>query len=52
MRFYGGESDISYISLRTADLLDEPGYITAACLRMRRLQGTPFATVDLIHGVA
>ena len=49
---HGGEPGVAYFFLRMADLLDEPGFVTAAELRMRRLKGTPFATVDLIHGAA
>jgi lantibiotic modifying enzyme len=49
---HGGEPGVAYFFLRLAELLDEPGYIQAAELRMRRLRGAPFATVDLIYGAA
>jgi serine/threonine protein kinase len=47
-----GESGVAYSFLRLAELLDAPGYVTAAELRMRRLRGTSPATVDLIYGSA
>ncbi|MGE0544969.1 MAG: lanthionine synthetase LanC family protein [Dehalococcoidia bacterium] len=47
-----GEPGVAYFFLRLAELLGEPGYIQAAELRLRRLRGTPFATVDLIYGTA
>lgn len=47
-----GEPGVSYFFLCLAELLGEPGFVTAAELRMRRLQGVPFATVDLTDGAA
>lgn len=47
-----GEAGISSFFLCLAELLDEPGFVTAGELRMRRLQGAPFATADLTHGAA
>jgi hypothetical protein len=47
-----GEAGVSSFFLWLAELLDEPAYVTAAELRMRRLQGAPFVTVDLTHGAA
>ena len=47
-----GEPGISYFFARLPELLDEPGFVTAAELRMRRLDGVPFTTVDLTHGAA
>jgi len=49
---HGGEPGVSYFFLRLAALLDEPGYVTAAELRIRRLQGAAFSTIDLIYGTA
>jgi hypothetical protein len=50
--FHGGEPGIAYFFLRLAELLNEPGYIQAAELRMRRLRGAPYETVDLLYGAA
>lgn len=50
--FHNGEPGVAYFFLRLAELLDEPGYAQAAELRMRRLHGAPFATVDLLYGAA
>jgi len=47
-----GEPGVAYFFLCLAELLDEPGFVAAAQLRMRRLQGVSFATVDLTHGAA
>jgi hypothetical protein len=47
-----GEPGVAYFFLRLAELLDERGYVTAAELRVRRLRGTPFPTVDLMYGTA
>ena len=49
---YGGEPGIAYVFIRLAQLLDEPGYVTAAELRMRRIRDAPFVTSDLMHGRA
>jgi hypothetical protein len=49
---HGGEPGIAYFFLRLAELLHEPAYIQAAELRMRRLHGAPFETVDLLYGAA
>jgi lantibiotic modifying enzyme len=49
---HGGEPGVAYFFLRLADLLDAPGYVTAAELTMRRLRGTSPVTVDLIYGTA
>jgi lantibiotic modifying enzyme len=49
---HGGEPGVAYFFLRLAELLDEPHYVTAAELRMRRLRNAPRVTVDLIHGTA
>src|SRR6202035_5122368 len=45
-----GEAGVAYFFLRLAELLDEPGYLQAAELRLRRLRGASFRTVDLIYG--
>lgn len=50
--FHNGEPGVAYFFLRLAELLDEPGYVQAAELRMRRLRGAPFTTVDLLYGAA
>lgn len=49
---YGGEPGVASFFLRLAELLDEPHYVTATDLRMRRLRGAPFVTTDLLHGAA
>ena len=49
---YGGEPGVSYFFLRLAELLEEPGYITAAEMRMRRLKGAIPSTIDLFYGTA
>jgi lantibiotic modifying enzyme len=38
--------------VRLAELLDEPGYLTAARMRARRMAGVPFLTLDLMDGTA
>jgi hypothetical protein len=49
---YCGESGVGWLMLRLAHLLDEPGYLTAAELRARRLRGVRHATLDLLEGAA
>lgn len=49
---HGGEPGVAYFFVRLAELLDQPAYVTAAELRVRRLRGAPFLTLDLIHGSA
>jgi lantibiotic modifying enzyme len=50
--FYEGEAGVAYFFLRLADLLDAPGYVRAAELRLRRLRGASCRTVDLMYGSA
>ena len=47
-----GEPGIAFFLVRIAEILDEPGYITAAELRMARLKGVSPLTSDLTHGAA
>jgi serine/threonine protein kinase len=47
-----GDPGISYFFMCLTELLHEPGFAMAAELRMRRLEGAPFATVDLSDGTA
>jgi len=47
-----GEPGVTHFLLRLADLLNAPGYVTAAELRMRRLRGAQPITLDLIYGTA
>ena len=49
---YGGEPGIAFFFLRLAQLLNEPSYVVAADLRLRRLRGAPIATLDLLDGAA
>jgi len=49
---HGGEGGVAYFFLRLATLLDEPGYVRAAELRLRRLRGAVAGTVDLLYGTA
>ena len=49
---HGGEPGIAFLFVRLADLLDEPGYRTAADLRLRRFCGASAATEDLLYGTA
>jgi hypothetical protein len=50
--FHGGEPGVAFFFVRLAELLDEPHYVTAAELRMRRLHDAPIAVEDLIYGSA
>lgn len=50
--FHNGEAGIAYFLLRLADLLEQPGYIDAAVMRLRRLRGATCPTVDLMYGSA
>jgi hypothetical protein len=47
-----GDAGVALFFLRLASLLEEPGYVTAAQLRARRLEGVPFETLDLVNGAA
>jgi hypothetical protein len=49
---HDGEAGIAYFFLRLAELLEAPGYVTAAELRMRRLRGAAARTIDLMYGTA
>jgi hypothetical protein len=49
---HDGEAGVAYFLLRLAELLDAPGYVAAAELRLRRLRGAPARTVDLMYGTA
>jgi hypothetical protein len=48
--FHSGEAGVAFFFLRLADLLDTPGYVAAADLRLRRLRGATSLTVDLMYG--
>ncbi|MDQ2638226.1 MAG: protein kinase [Actinomycetota bacterium] len=50
--FHNGEAGIAYFLLRLADLLEQPGYVDAAVMRLRRLRGATCPTVDLMYGSA
>jgi hypothetical protein len=47
-----GDAGVALFFLRLASLLEEPGYVAAALLRARRLEGVPFETLDLVNGAA
>jgi serine/threonine protein kinase len=49
---HGGEPGVAHFFVRVAALLDEPCFVTAAELRMRRLRDAPPTTVDVMHGTA
>ncbi len=49
---HDGEAGVAYFFLRLAELLDAPGYVAAADLRLRRLRGASCHTVDLMYGTA
>lgn len=50
--FHCGESGLAYFFSRMAELLDEPGYIDAAAMRLRRLRGALCHTADVMYGTA
>jgi lantibiotic modifying enzyme len=50
--FHSGEAGIAYFFVRIAELLEAPGYLDAAVIRLRRLRGAPWQTVDLMYGLA
>lgn len=50
--FHSGEAGVAFFFLRLAELLDAPGYIAAADLRLRRLRGATSRTVDVMYGTA
>ena len=47
-----GEAGVAYFFTRLAQLLDEPGYIDAAAMRLRRLRGAMSHTLDVMYGTA
>ena len=47
-----GEAGLAYFFARLARLLDEPGYLDAAAMRLRRLRGAECHTLDLMYGTA
>lgn len=50
--FHSGEAGIAFFFLRLAELLDTPGYVAAADMRLRRLRGAASLTIDLMYGTA
>jgi hypothetical protein len=50
--FHSGEAGVAFFFLRLAELLDQPGYLAAADLRLRRLRGAVPVTIDLMYGTA
>jgi hypothetical protein len=50
--FHGGEAGLAFFFLRLAQLLDAPGYVAAADMRLRRLRGAASLTIDLMYGTA
>ena len=50
--FHSGEAGVAFFFLRLAELLDAPGYVAAADLRLRRLRGAAPLTIDLMYGTA
>lgn len=50
--FLSGEAGVAFFFLRLAELLDAPGYVTAADMRLRRLRGAASLTIDLMYGTA
>ena len=50
--FHSGEAGVAFFFLRLAELLDQPGYLAAADLRLRRLRGAIPVTIDLMYGTA
>ena len=50
--FHGGEAGIAFFFLRLAALLETPGYVAAAAMRLRRLRGAAWVTTDLMYGTA
>ena len=50
--FHNGEAGVAFFLLRLAELLDCPGYIDAAAMRLRRLRGAACHTIDIMYGSA
>lgn len=50
--FHSGEAGVAFFFLRLAELLDAPGYVSAADMRLRRLRGAASVTIDLMYGTA
>lgn len=50
--FHSGEAGVAFFFLRLAELLDTPGYVAAADMRLRRLRGAASLTIDLMYGTA
>jgi hypothetical protein len=50
--FHSGEAGVAFFFLRLAELLDAPGYVAAADMRLRRLRGAASLTIDLMYGTA
>lgn len=48
--FHSGEPGIAFFFLRLAELLEAPGYVAAADMRLRRLRGAASLTIDLMYG--
>jgi hypothetical protein len=50
--FHSGEAGVAFFYLRLAELLDAPGYVAAADMRLRRLRTAASLTSDLMYGTA
>jgi hypothetical protein len=50
--FHSGEAGVAFFFFRLAELLDAPGYVAAADMRLRRLRGAASLTIDLMYGTA
>lgn len=50
--FHSGEAGVACFFLRLSVLLDAPGYVAAAAMRLRRLRGASCHTIDLLYGTA
>ena len=50
--FHSGEAGVAYFFVRIAELLEAPGYLDGAVIRLRRLRGAPSQTVDVMYGLA
>lgn len=49
---HSGEAGVAFFLLRLAEILQAPGYVAAAAMRLRRLRGSRPLTIDLMYGTA
>ena len=49
---HSGEAGVAFFFLRIAEILQAPGYVAAAEMRLRRLRGSRSLTIDLMYGTA